>query len=221
MACATCHAPEKAFTDNRRVSTGIYGGQGARNAPTVINRIAGAEQFRDGRAATLEEQAKGPLLSPLEMGMADHEAVINKIGNIAGYRTLFKRAFDRPPNIEDLAKAIASFERTIVSGNSRWDQFVGGDAAALTAAEKRGLAVFFGKGRCSQCHSGWNLTDEKYHNVGIGWDLPEPDLGRFQVTNNDRDRGGVQDADLAGDRAYRTLYARRPLYDAAAGRGVL
>ena len=192
VACATCHARSKAFTDNSRVSTGIYGGQGTRNAPTVINRIAGSEQFRDGRAATLEEQAQGPLISPLEMGMADHDAVIKKIGNIAGYRVLFEKAFDRQPNIEDLARAIASFERTIMSGNSRWDQFVAGDEAALTAAEKRGLVVFLGKGRCSQCHSGWNFSDEKYHNVGVGWDLPEPDLGRFQVSNIENDKGAFR-----------------------------
>ena len=192
VACATCHVPEKAFTDNSRVATGINGGQGTRNAPTVINRISGSEQFRDGRAATLEEQVKGPLISPLEMGMPDHAAVINKVKNITGYRVLFERAFGREPTIDDLARAIASFERTIVSGNSRWDQFVAGDAAALTEAEKRGLAVFLGKGRCQQCHSGWNFTDEKYHNVGIGWDLPEPDLGRFQVTNNENDRGAFR-----------------------------
>ena len=192
VACAACHAPEKAFTDNSRVSTGINGGQGTRNAPTVINRIAGSEQFRDGRAATLEEQAKGPLISPLEMGMPDHEAVMKKVKGIAGYRVLFEGAFGRQANIEDLARAIASFERTIVSGNSRWDQYVAGDRAALTEAEKRGLAFFQGKGRCTQCHSGWNLTDEKYHNIGIGWDLPEPDLGRFQVTDDENDKGAFR-----------------------------
>jgi len=192
VACATCHAPAKAFTDNSQVSTGINGGRGTRNAPTVINRITGSEQFRDGRAATLEEQAKGPLISPLEMGMPDHEAVIEKVKGIAGYRVLFESAFDRQPNIEDLARAIASFERTIVSGNSRWDQYVAGDAAAITQAEFRGLALFRGKGRCTQCHSGWNFTDEKYHNIGIGWDLPERDLGRFIVTNNENDRGAFR-----------------------------
>ena len=192
VACASCHAPEKAFTDNRRVSTGINGRQGTRNAPTVINRIAGSEQFRDGRAATLEEQAKGPLICPAEMGMPDYEAVIEKVGSIAGYRVLFERAFGRQANIEDLARAIASFERTIVSGNSRWDQYLVGDVAALSEAEIRGLLVFQGKGRCPQCHSGWNFTDEKYHNVGIGWESPEPDLGRFQVTNNGIDRGAFR-----------------------------
>ena len=192
VACVTCHVPEKAFTDNSRVSTGINGRQGTRNAPTVINRIAGSEQFRDGRAATLEEQAKGPLISPIEMGMPDYEAVINKVKNIAGYRVLFERAFDREPTIDDLARAIASFERTIVSGNSRWDQYLAGDVAALTEAEIRGLVIFQSKGRCTQCHSGWNFTDEKYHNIGIDWDLPEPDKGRFNVTNNENDNGAFR-----------------------------
>ena len=192
VACATCHSPEKAFTDNSQVSTGINGRQGTRNAPTVINRIAGSEQFRDGRAATLEEQAKDPLISPLEMGMPDHEAVIKKVKSIAEYRALFERAFGRPATIEDLARAIASFERTIISGNSRWDQYVAGKATALMEAEFRGLAVFRGKGRCTQCHSGWNLTDEKYHNIGVGWDLNEPDVGRFKVTNNENDIGAFR-----------------------------
>ena len=192
VACATCHAPERAFTDNVRVSTGINGRQGTRNTPAVINRIIDAEQFRDGRAATLEEQAKVPLISPLELGMPDYEAVVAKVNGISGYRDLFERAFDREVNIEDLARAIASFERTIVSWNSRWDQFITGDEAVLTDSEMRGLIVFQGKGRCTQCHSGWNLADEKYHNIGIGWDSREPDEGRFAVTKNDRDRGAFR-----------------------------
>ena len=172
VACVTCHSPERAFSDNSRVSTGINARQGTRNAPSLINRIGGSEQFRDGRAATLEEQAKDPLVNPLELGMPDYEAVVKKLQGISEYRTLFETAFDRDVNIEDLARAIASFERTIVSWNSRWDQFIAGDLSVLTKSEMRGLILFQGKGRCTQCHSGWNLTDEKYHNIGIGWDLP-------------------------------------------------
>jgi len=192
VACATCHSPEKAFAYDSRVSTGINGRAGTRNTPAVINRIGDAEQFRDGRAATLEEQAKVPLINPLELGMPDYEAVVAKVNGISGYRDLFERAFDREVNIEDLARAIASFERTIVSWNSRWDQFITGDETVLTDSEMRGLIVFQGKGRCSQCHSGWNLADEKFHNIGIGWDSPEPDEGRFAVTKNDKDRGAFR-----------------------------
>lgn len=192
VSCATCHAPEKAFADNVRVSTGLNGRQGTRNTPAVINRIGDSEQLRDGRAGTLEEQAKIPLISPLELGMPDYEAVVEKVKGISGYRVLFEKAFGGEVNIEDLAKALASFERTIVSFNSRWDQFITGNEAVLTDSEMRGLIVFQGKGRCVQCHSGWNLADEKYHNIGVGWDLPEPDEGRFVVTNNDKDRGAFR-----------------------------
>ena len=192
VACATCHSPEKAFADNIRVSTGINGRRGTRNAPTLINRIGGSEQFRDGRAATLEEQAKVPLINRHELGMPSYEAVVDKLQSFSGYRDLFDRAFNREVNIDDIAKALASFERTIVSWNSRWDRFISGDDAVLTKSEMRGLILFQGKGRCTQCHSGWNLSDEKYHNIGIGWDLPEPDEGRFKVTQNDKDRGAFR-----------------------------
>ncbi len=192
VACATCHSPEKAFADNSRVSTGIYGRHGTRNTPAVINRVGDAEQFRDGRAATLEEQAKVPLINPSELGMPSHDAVVEKVKGISGYRDLFERAFGRDVNVDDIARAIASFERTIVSWDSRWDQFITGNVAVLSDSEMRGLIVFQGKGRCIQCHSGWNLADEKYHNIGIGWDSPEPDEGRFAVTKNDKDRGAFR-----------------------------
>ncbi len=192
VACATCHSPEKVFSDNIRVSRGINGSQGTRNTPALINRIGGSEHFRDGRAVTLEEQAKIPLINPLELGMPNYEAVVKKVQGISGYRAMFESVFGREVNIEDLARAIASFERTIVSWNSRWDQFIAGDIFVLTKSEMRGFIVFQGKGRCTQCHSGWNLTDEKYHNIGIGWDLPEPDAGRFEVTNNENSRGAFR-----------------------------
>jgi len=192
VACATCHSPEKAFSDNVRLSTGINARLGTRNAPALINRIGGSEQFRDGRAMTLEEQAKDPLLNPSELGMSSYAAVVSKLQSISEYRAMFDKAFDRDVNIEDVARAIASFERTIVSWNSRWDQFIAGDISVLTKSEMRGLILFQGKGRCTQCHSGWNLTDEKYHNIGIGWDLPEPDVGRFAVTNNENSRGAFR-----------------------------
>jgi len=192
VACATCHSPEKAFADDSRVSIGINGRAGTRNTPAVINRVGDAEQFRDGRAATLEEQAKVPLINPSELGMPSHDAVVEKVKGISGYRDLFERAFGRDVNVDDIARAIASFERTIVSWDSRWDQFITGNAAVLSDSEMRGLIVFQGKGRCIQCHSGWNLADEKYHNIGIGWDSPEPDEGRFAVTKTDKDRGAFR-----------------------------
>ena len=192
VACATCHSPEIAFSDNVRLSAGINARLGTRNAPALINRIGGSEQFRDGRAMTLEDQAKDPLVNPRELGMSNYAAVVSKLQSISEYRAMFEKAFEREVNIEDLARAIASFERTIVSWNSRWDQFIAGDISVLTKSEMRGLILFQGKGRCTQCHSGWNLTDEKYHNIGIGWDLPEPDVGRFAVTKNENSRGAFR-----------------------------
>jgi len=126
------------------------------------------------------------------MGMPSLDAVVDKVSAIKGYRKLFNEAFGSNVSIEGLAKAIASFERTIISGNSRWDQFEAGNSSALSDAEKRGLEIFEGKGRCNQCHSGWNLTDEKFHNLGIGWDQKEVDLGRFQVTGLDEDKGAFK-----------------------------
>jgi len=192
VSCSSCHLPSRGFSNNTKAAIGIKEKQGNRNTPTIINRIANATQFWDGRAGSLEEQAIGPLTNPIEMGMPSLDAVVDKVSAIKGYRKLFNEAFGSNVSIEGLAKAIASFERTIISGNSRWDQFEAGNSSALSDAEKRGLEIFEGKGRCNQCHSGWNLTDEKIHNLGIGWDQKEVDLGRFQVTGLDEDKGAFK-----------------------------
>lgn len=192
IACASCHSPDKGFSDNLRVSLGIHGQLGARNAPTTLNRFSSSLQFWDGRAESLEAQAKGPLVNPLEMGMPDLAAVTRKIASIDGYRKRFQAVFAAEVSIDGISKAIAAFERTMISGNSRWDQFNAGDLSALTIPERRGLAVFTGKGRCDQCHSGWNLTDEKFHNIGIGWDKEPVDVGRLAVTGKKRDNGSFK-----------------------------
>jgi cytochrome c peroxidase len=192
IACSSCHLPAKAFTDNLPAAVGIDGSVGTRSAPTVINRGSASEQFWDGRAASLEEQAKGPLVNPIEMGMPSLEAVTKKVAAIAGYREFFDEVFGRPVHIDDIARAIAAFERTVVSGNSRFDRYEAGKRDALTEAELRGLAIFRSKGRCSQCHSGWNLSDEKYHNTGVGWDQAMVDVGRFSVTGREEDMGAVR-----------------------------
>lgn len=192
VACASCHSPDKGFSDNLRVSLGIHGRLGRRNAPTTLNRFSKSRQFWDGRAESLEEQAKGPLVNPLEMGMRDLAAVVRKIASIEGYRILFQEVFAGAVSIDGITKAIAAFERTMISGNSRWDQFNAGDRSALTIPERRGLVVFTGKGRCNQCHSGWNLTDEKFHNIGIGWDNEPVDAGRLAVTGKKMDKGSFK-----------------------------
>lgn len=194
VACATCHAPEKAFTDGKPTSIGIRGQLVPRNSPTVINRVFSQAQFWDGRAPSLEEQAKAPVVSPIEMGMPSHEAMVQKISQLQGYKPLFEKAFGTDKITADhVAQAIASFERTIVSGNSAFDRYeAGGDKNALSESAKRGLELFRTKARCSICHSGFNFTDELYHNLGVGMDKPNPDLGRYNVTKQEKDKGAFK-----------------------------
>lgn len=192
VSCATCHSPQAAFSDNRQVSLGVDSRAGDRNAPTIINRAFSREQFWDGRANSLEEQFKAPLINPKEMAMPSHELLVKKVGDINGYKSWFTRVFARDVNLDDMAKAIAAFERTVVSGNSRFDEFRNGKEHALNEAEKRGMAIFFGKARCSQCHNGPNFTDEKYHNIGVGWNATLVDLGRYKVTHDEQDIGAFK-----------------------------
>ncbi len=193
VACATCHAPDKGFTDNAPVSTGINGQMGGRSAPTVINRALSEAQFWDGRAISLEEQSKGPLINPIEMGMKDHNAVVAKLRGIKGYRKLFAKAFGPGEiTIDKYAKAVAAFERTVLSGNSKYDRYQAGDKAAMNESEVRGMELFNGKARCATCHNGVNFTDELYHNIGVGMSAEKPDLGRFDQTKKEADKGAFK-----------------------------
>jgi cytochrome c peroxidase len=192
VACADCHHPKFAFTDGNSVSTGIKGQKGGRSAPTVFNRAYSLAQFWDGRAATLEEQAKGPMANPIEMGNT-HQAVVAKLQEIPGYRTQFKTVFGTETiDIDHVSKAIATFERTVLSGNSPYDQYKAGKKNALTAQQVAGMKLFFGKARCDACHEGINFTTNAYHNLGIGTDKPKPDEGRFIVTKNPADWGAFK-----------------------------
>jgi len=193
IACASCHLPGKAYTDGQPVSTGIKGLRGGRSAPTAINRLFSTGQFWDGRAATLEEQSIGPFVSPVEHGFVNHDEMVAKMKKIPGYRALFKDVFGTDVTIDGVGKAIASFQRTIVSGNSPADRFdFGGDEGALSEEAKRGLELFRGKARCTRCHSNFNFSDEKFHNLGIGWDTNTVDLGRYMVTKNPEDVGAFK-----------------------------
>ena len=193
IACASCHLPAKGFTDGMPVSTGINKLKGGRSAPASINRVFSKAQFWDGRADTLEDQSIGPFVSPVEHGFATHDELVVKIKKIAGYRKLFHEVFGREVVAGDVGKAIASFQRTILSGNSAVDKFdLGGDDKALSESAKRGLDLFRGKARCTRCHSGFNFTDEKFHNLGIGWDTNTVDLGRYMVTSNAEDIGAFK-----------------------------
>ncbi|MBX3320705.1 MAG: c-type cytochrome [Nitrospira sp.] len=193
IACANCHMASKGFGDGMPVSTGIKGLKGGRSAPVSFNRVYSKAQFWDGRAATLEDQSIGPFVNPVEHGFVNHDEMVAKMKKIPGYRKLFKDVFGRDIEIGDVGRAIASFQRTVLSGNSAVDKFdIGGDEKALSDSAKRGLELFRGKARCTRCHSGFNFTDEKFHNLGIGWDTNTVDLGRYMETNNAEDIGAFK-----------------------------
>jgi cytochrome c peroxidase len=192
VSCASCHAPEHAFTDGAPVSTGIRLQKGGRSAPTVINRAYSLAQFWDGRAASLEDQAKGPMANPIEMGNT-HEAIVSRLKTVPGYRPLFARAFGSEDiDIDRIAMAIASFERTVLSGNAPYDKYGSGDKKAMSVAQVRGMKVFFDVAKCDKCHEGANFTLNAYANLGVGSDKAEADVGRFAVTHDARDWGAFK-----------------------------
>jgi len=192
ISCASCHAAEKGFTDNLPVSLGVKGQKGGVSAPTVINRAYGMLQFWDGRANSLEAQAVGPMANAIEMGNT-HEGVIRSLHKISGYRPLFKKAFGSDDfDLDMVAKAIATFERTVVSGNSPYDKYKAGDKKALTASQIRGMDVYFNKAKCDTCHEGPNFTANAFHNLGVGSQKATPDEGRFAVTKDPADWGAFK-----------------------------
>lgn len=196
VSCATCHNPEKGWTDNLPTSVGILGQVGSRNAPTVINTAYGKSMFWDGRAPSLEAQAQGPIQNIIEMGDQSYEDIIKRLRQIPVYQDQFHKVFGTDVTLDGLAKAIATFERVAaLSGNSRYDRYRDLDDPdhnqALSESQKRGLVlsgerlndddsfqpgVPLQKARCTLCHSGPNFTDEKFHNLGVGFD---PASGKF------------------------------------------
>jgi cytochrome c peroxidase len=198
VSCASCHATEKAFTDGAPVSTGIGGQKGGRSAPTVINRAYSTSQFWDGRASSLEDQAKGPIANPIEMtneksAEAAHAAAIGRLQAVPGYVRQFDKVFgQKSVNIDNVAKAIATYERTVYSGNAPYDKYNAGDKKALSESQVRGMNVFFNKAACDSCHLGFNFTDGSYVNIGIGTDKPKPDPGRYEISKKDEDIGAFK-----------------------------
>ena len=175
VACATCHDPARAFTDGRPVSIGIHGRVGQRNAPTILNALYNKTQFWDGRANTLEEQASFPIINSFEMGQPTLDAAVSKLAGIEEYKQAFQKVFGRPLNSPDLLRAIAAYERTLVSFDSPLDHFIAGDQNAIYESAKRGWELFNTKARCNKCHAlteterdVTNFTDFDFHNIGIG-----------------------------------------------------
>lgn len=172
VSCAICHDPATAFADQNPLAVGVDGRKGTRNSPTVLNAMFNRELFWDGRARSLEEQVEEPLLNPSEMGMQTREAVVARVSSIPEYRQAFPKAFgEQGLNIKTIAKAIAAFERTQLSGNSPFDRYMAGDENAISEAQKRGWKLFQGKARCIVCHT-FNastpfFTDFQFHNTGV------------------------------------------------------
>lgn len=192
VSCATCHDPKKGWTDQAAVSTGIKGQKGGVSSPSVLNSAYYSLQFWDGRADSLEAQAKGPIENPVEMGFTHQEAV-ERISKIKGYRKMFEKAFgDDEVTIDRIAMAIATFERTVLTGNAPYDRYQAGDKKAMNEAQIRGQQVFFVKGRCTECHSGFNFSDSDFHNIGVGMAAAEPNLGRYAITKNEADKGAFK-----------------------------
>lgn len=204
VSCNSCHNVMAGGEDNRPVSMGVHGKTGARSAPTVWNAAFGSVQFWDGRAASLEEQAKGPVVASVEMGMAELEEAMDRVRAIPGYRPLFERAFPGEKNamtVDNAAKGVAAYERTLITPNSRYDRYVKGDKQALSAQQLRGMNEFAAIG-CTACHSGPAFNGPALPD-GQGFFMKFPtfagsdydskyrlntDLGRYEVTKKEQDK---------------------------------
>ncbi len=224
VSCASCHHPDEGFARHATFGEGIQGQKGNRNSPVSYNRIISGPQFWDGRAESLEEQAKGPIENPIEMGNT-HQDAVKAVAGIEGYQVQFAKVFPRDGiTIDNIAKAIAAFERALVTNPAPYDyldfkrrvdsqmdeeemadmeeedpEFFERYKAAsavvetMSASAIRGSELFFSeKSNCTACHAGANFSDEQYHNLGVGMDAEEPDLGRFKVTGLDADRGAFK-----------------------------
>lgn len=191
VSCASCHEADRAFTDDKPRAIGIHGRKGPRRTPSIVNRAYGKSFFWDGRSATLEEQVLLPIQSPDEMDMTIPEAVARLKPDYPGI------------DARQLANALATYVRTILSGNSPYDRYVNGDRSALTEQQVAGLRLFRGKANCASCHVGPNLTDERFHNTGLA--ERSKDEGRAAVTRKPEDHGAFKTPTLR-DAAKRPPY---------------
>jgi cytochrome c peroxidase len=227
ISCASCHDPAFGFAKNTQFGIGIDGQQGGRNSPVAYNRILSAAQFWDGRAESLEAQAVGPIANPIEMANT-HETCVASLKEIPLYVKQFEAVFSDGLTIENVGRALASFERVLVTGPAPWDVYqerktfeeayaadvedldalkeedpelydeymalkTASEASPISDSAVRGGELFFSdKAGCTACHLGANYTDEKYHNLGVGMDAEKPDVGRFEVTKEEKDRGAFK-----------------------------
>ncbi len=227
VSCADCHHPTSGWAKETQFGVGVEGQTGTRNSPTSFNRILSREQFWDGRAADLEAQAVGPIANPIEMS-SSHDVAVKFVNANPIYRFEFEKVFGRLPNIDDMGRAMAAFERVIVTGPAAYDAYEelvklerafaedledlkafeedepelyaryietkqAAEAQPMSESAIRGRKFFFSaEANCAACHVGVNFTDEKYHNLGVGMDVAEPDMGRFVVTGDEKDKGAFK-----------------------------
>jgi len=186
VSCATCHHPKRGWTDLNPTSkaVGFEGRVGPRNSPVILNAAYQRHQFWDGRAKSLEQQALGPIEADVEMNMP-LKTLIPKLNNIKGYVVLFEKAYPGEGlTKKSLAKAIASFERTVVSTESPFDRYIKGDKKAMSKEAQEGFTLFQGKAKCTACHDSFNFTDGSFHNIGLNdGELKGKELGRYNVKN--------------------------------------
>ena len=207
LSCASCHQPEFAFSQTTAVSTGINGVKGTRKAPSLVNLAArtilpdvpdDTEQtfFWDGRVSSLEHQVLVPIANRDEMGL-DRQSMINRLSAMQGYAPYFREAFGSDQITQErIATALSEYVRTRMSGNAAYDRWTyAGDARAMSAEAQRGSELFFFSARCATCHAGFNFSDGRFHNLGVGWDAATQtfkDVGRFAVSHVPRDRGAFK-----------------------------
>lgn len=222
ISCASCHDPAQGYGAHTQFGVGVDGQEGGRNSPISYNRIISKAQFWDGRAASLEEQAVGPIANPIEMGNTHEKCVADLAANPV-YKAQFEKVFPDGVNIDNVGKAIAAFERTLVTGPAPYDyqadlerfeklyaedlEYLDEEPALekaynelkaavaanpMSESAKRGMKLFETKANCTACHAGANFADEQYHNLGVGMDAKEPDLGRYVITKEEKDKGAFK-----------------------------
>jgi len=193
ISCATCHHPDKGWSDGLPRTIGFGGKELGRHSPTIINSGYFEVQMWDGRAPTLEAQAKGPIQAAVEMNQ-NVEELIEELGAVPEYREKFSKVFgDSVISFDNIAKALATFERSVVSKNSAYDKYMQGDKKALSPAAVSGMKLFFSKAKCGICHNGPALTDSGFHNIGVKQHGPlTEDLGRFNISKDEFDKGAFK-----------------------------
>ena len=181
MNCATCHNPSFGWEGPSKTAIGAQGTRLGRQAPTILNVAWVHRFFWDGRAETAEAQASGPMEAPVEMNMPITEAV-RRLDAIPDYKSWFAAVFpDQGVTPETIVQAIATFERTVVASYAPFDAWVDGEELAIPENAKRGFQLFVGKGKCAQCHTGWNFSDNKFHDIGTS--LKDIGRGKFEPNN--------------------------------------